>query len=162
MKIKSNNFKVDEIKLGNNTETIVKGGRHLFDKLPEAFSGIKQISIIGWGSQGPAQAQNLRDSLDGTDIKVCVGLRENSSSLEKARAAGFNEADGTLGEMYAMIAESDLSIILIADAAIAENYESIFNSVKPGATIGFSHGFVIGFFKNIGYEIRDDINVIAM
>jgi ketol-acid reductoisomerase len=52
-----------------------QGGRHLFPLLPKAFEGIKQIGVIGWGSQGPAQAQNLRDSLQGTDIKVKVGLR---------------------------------------------------------------------------------------
>lgn len=40
-----------------------RGGRDKFNLLPKAFAGIKQIGVIGWGSQGPAQAQNLRDSL---------------------------------------------------------------------------------------------------
>ncbi len=69
-------FQVDTLDLGSGRqEQIVKGGRHLFPLLPKAFEGIKQIGVIGWGSQGPAQAQNLRDSLEGTDIKVKVGLR---------------------------------------------------------------------------------------
>ena len=68
-------FKVDTVKMGDRTEQIVKGGRHLFPLLPKAFAGVKQIGVIGWGSQGPAQAQNLRDSLEGTGIKVKVGLR---------------------------------------------------------------------------------------
>lgn len=48
------------------------GGRDKYALLPEAFKGIKQIGVIGWGSQAPAQAQNLRDSLveAGMDTKV--------------------------------------------------------------------------------------------
>ena len=71
---------------------------------PKAFAGIKQIGVIGWGSQGPAQAQNLRDSLEGTGIKVKVGLRAGSASMAEAAAAGFTEENGTLGEMFEVIA----------------------------------------------------------
>jgi ketol-acid reductoisomerase len=62
-------FPVTTIKIARREEQIVKGGRHLFPLLPQAFAGIKQIGVIGWGSQGPAQAQNLRDSLEGTGIR---------------------------------------------------------------------------------------------
>ena len=82
-------FPVDTIDLEGRTEQIIKGGRHLLYLLPKAFDGIKQIGVIGWGSQGPAQAQNLRDSLKGTIIKVKVGLRPGSSSMDEAREAGF-------------------------------------------------------------------------
>src|SRR5256885_8299909 len=84
-------FKVDTIELQGNKEQIVKGGRHLFPLLPKAFAGVKQIGVIGWGSQGPAQAQNLRDSLEGTGIRVKVGLRPGSASMAEARKAGFSE-----------------------------------------------------------------------
>lgn len=49
-----------------------RGGRDKYNLLPEAFKGIKQIGVIGWGSQAPAQAQNLRESLAeaGMDTKV--------------------------------------------------------------------------------------------
>src|SRR6267154_1133479 len=99
-------FKVDTVQMGERTEQIVKGGRHLFSLLPKAFAGIKQIGVIGWGSQGPAQSQNLRDSLEGTGIKVKVGLRAGSSSMDEARAAGFTEDKGTLGEMFQVVRES--------------------------------------------------------
>src|SRR5216684_8175926 len=92
-------FKVDTVKMADRTEQIVKGGRNLFPLLPRAFAGVKQIGVIGWGSQGPAQAQNLADSLEGTGIKVKIGLRPGSSSTEAARKAGFSEEDGSLGEM---------------------------------------------------------------
>ncbi|MDC0534991.1 ketol-acid reductoisomerase [Francisellaceae bacterium] len=162
MKIESNIFEVKEYNLGGHNETIVAGGRHLFDKLPQAFEGIKKIGVIGWGSQGPAQAQNLRDSLEGTDITVKIGLRSGSSSEKEAEAAGFTKANGTLGEMFEVLKESDLAIILISDAAQAKLYDKIFDAVKPGATLGFSHGFLIGFVESIHYKVRDDINIIAM
>src|SRR4249920_2254213 len=113
-------FSVETVKMADRTEQIVKGGRHLFPLLPKAFAGVKQIGVIGWGSQGPAQAQNLRDSLAGTGIKVKVGLRANSASMAEARKAGFSEQDGTLGEMLSVVKESDITLLLIADAAQAE------------------------------------------
>src|SRR5205823_7761288 len=104
-------FKVDTVQMSDRTEQIVKGGRHLFPLLPKAFAGVKQIGVIGWGSQGPAQAQNLRDSLAGTGIKVKVGLRGGSSSMAEARKADFTEENGTLGERFAVIKESDISLL---------------------------------------------------
>src|SRR3990172_12272924 len=71
-------FQVDTIDLEGRKEQIVKGGGHLLPLLPIALEGINQIGVIGWGSQGPAQAQNLRDSLEGTRIIVKVGLRPGS------------------------------------------------------------------------------------
>jgi hypothetical protein len=45
---------------------------NLFPLLPEAFKGNKQIGVIGWGSQGPAQAQNLRDSIAQVKSDIVV------------------------------------------------------------------------------------------
>ena len=53
-------FETQVIRLGDTEERIVRGGRDRFALLPKAFAGIQQIGVIGWGSQGPAQAQNLR------------------------------------------------------------------------------------------------------
>ena len=155
-------FEKENIVLADTEEYIVRGGRHLFPLLPKAFEGIKQIGVIGWSSQGPAQAQNLRDSLAGTDITVKVGLRENSSSIPMAEAVGFTQENGTLGEMYAVIAESDMVLLLISDAAQAQNYEKVFDALKSGATLGLSHGFLIGYLKSIGVSVPEDINVIGV
>jgi ketol-acid reductoisomerase len=156
-------FQVDTLDLGSGRqEQIVKGGRHLFPLLPKAFEGIKQIGVIGWGSQGPAQSQNLRDSLEGTDIKVVVGQRAGSSSMAEAREAGFTEEDGTLGEMFEVIRNSDLVLLLISDAAQAELFEQVFANLKPGATIGLSHGFLLGHMKNVGASFPSNVNAIAV
>src|SRR5260221_8095134 len=155
-------FKVDTVKMADRTEQIVKGGRNLFPLLPKAFAGVKQIGVIGWVSQGPAQAQTLRDSLEGTAIKVKVGLRAASESLAEARKAGFDEKNGTLGEMFAVVKESDIVLLLIADAAQAELFGQIFENLRPGATLGLSHGFLLGHLKNVGAKFPANVNVIAV
>src|ERR1035437_4789806 len=115
MNFTSKVFDIEAISFRGHSEQVVRGGRHLFPLLPKAFAGVKQIGVIGWGSQGPAQAQNLRDSLEGTGIKVKVGLRAGSTSMDEARKAGFSEGNGTLGEMFAVIKESDIALLLISD-----------------------------------------------
>ncbi|HEX2951901.1 MAG TPA: ketol-acid reductoisomerase [Armatimonadota bacterium] len=155
-------FTKEQITLGPTTEYIIRGGRHLFPLLPKAFDGIKQIGVIGWGSQGPAQAQNLRDSLEGTGITVKVGLRKGSKSFDAARKAGFSEEQGTLGDMMETIAESDMVILLISDAAQAQLYPQVFKAMKPGATLGLSHGFLVGHLQSKGEDFPKNINVIGV
>ncbi len=155
-------FDTETITLADTQEMIVRGGRDKFHLLPKAFAGIKQIGVIGWGSQGPAQAQNLRDSLEGTDIKVKIGLREGSSSMTAAREAGFTEENGTLGEMVSVIRESEMVLLLISDAAQAGNYQLVFDNMKDGATLGLSHGFLLGYLESIGKYFPKNINVIGV
>ncbi len=155
-------FEKELITLSGRNEYIVRGGRNLFPLLPKAFEGVKQIGFIGWGSQGPAQAQNLRDSLEGSDIVVKVGLRKGSSSVPKAEKAGFTSKNGTLGEMFEVISTSDIVILLISDAAQAELYPKIFAAMKDGATFGLSHGFLLGYLQSIGEYFPKNINVIGV
>ena len=154
-------FDKEHITLAGRREAIVRGGRHLFERLPRAFAGISQVGVIGWGPQGSAQAQNLRDSLSGA-VKVAVGLRAGSGSFAAARAAGFTEEDGTLGEMFDVIAASDMVLLLISDAAQAELHEKIFAALKPGATLGLSHGFILGYLDQQGKEFPAGVDVVAV
>lgn len=155
-------FETEVIEVAGVQERIVRGGRDRFPLLPKAFEGIKQIGVIGWGSQGPAQAQNLRESLEGSGIKVKVGLRAGSASMADARQAGFTEANGTLGEMFEVIRESDMVLLLIADAAQADQYKEIFAALRPGATLGLSHGFLLQHLENEGASFPKQNNVIAV
>jgi ketol-acid reductoisomerase len=155
-------FATEIITLADTTETIVRGGRDKFPLLARAFEGIKQIGVIGWGSQGPAQAQNLRDSLEGTGIRVKIGLRPGSASMAGARDAGFSEKNGTLGEMYEVVAESDMVLLLISDAAQIDHYEKLFTTMKKGATLGLSHGFLLGYLESIGKYFPENINVVGV
>lgn len=155
-------FQKKVIDLNGRKEEVVVGGRNLFPLLPKAFEGVKQIGVIGWSSQGPAQAQNLRDSLEGTGIRVKVGLRKDSSSMASAREAGFSEDKGTLGEMYEVIRESEMVLLLIADSAQAETFGKVFESLRPGATLGLSHGFLLGHLRSVGSDFPKNIDVIAV
>jgi len=155
-------FKTIPLKLAGTTEQVVVGGRDKFSLLPAALTGVKTIGVIGWGSQGPAQAQNLRDALAGTPITVKIGLRAGSASFALAETAGFSARDGTAGEMYAVITEADLVLLLTADAAQAGSFEKIQAAMRPGSTLGLSHGFLIGHMKNVGAAFRPDINVIGV
>ncbi|KAG5597222.1 hypothetical protein H5410_038454 [Solanum commersonii] len=157
-------FKKEKVTLAGNDEYIVRGGRDLFKYLPDAFKGIKQIGVIGWGSQGPAQAQNLRDSLAEikSDIVVKIGLRKGSSSFAEARTAGFTEENGTLGDIYETISGSDLVLLLISDAAQADNYEKVFSHMKPNSILGLSHGFLLGHLQSMGLDFPKNISVIAV
>ena len=154
-------FDKEYITLAGSREAIVRGGRHLFERLPRAFEGIGKLGVIGWGPQGSAQAQNLRDSL-GDAVRVRVGLRAGSASLEAARAAGFCEEDGTLGEMFEVIADSDMVLLLISDAAQVALLDQIFAALKPGATLGLSHGFLVGYLDQQGKTFPAGIDVIGV
>jgi ketol-acid reductoisomerase len=158
----SNVFETEVIALADTREMIVRGGRDRFPLLAKAFAGIQQIGVIGWGSQGPAQAQNLRDSLEHTDIRVKVGLRAGSASMVGAREAGFSEENNTLGEMYDVVAESDMVLLLISDAAQIDHYEKVFATMKDGATLGLSHGFLLGHLESIGKYFPPNINVVGV
>ncbi|AMA72005.1 MULTISPECIES: ketol-acid reductoisomerase [Aneurinibacillus] len=96
----------------------------------------KTIAIIGYGSQGHAQAQNLRDS----GMKVMIGLRKGRS-WEQAENDGF--------EVYTVdeaASRADLIMILLPDEMQAKVYkEQIEPNLKEGAALFFSHGFNIHF-----------------
>lgn len=154
-------FTKDVITVADGKESVVKGGRHLFDQVRQVFADVNQIGVIGWGSQGPAQAQNLRDTLgDSTPVKI--GLRPGSSSVAEAEAAGFTRENGTLGDMMEVVAESDVVLLLISDAAQTQLYGDIFAAMKPGSTLGLSHGFLLGHLDSVGESFPENINVIAV
>lgn len=157
-------FEKELVKLADTEEYIVRGGRDRYKLLKKAFAGVKQIGVVGWGSQAPAQAQNLRDSFKeaGADIKIVVGLRPDSPSVVEAEACGFKKSDGTLKDVFDTVSSSDLVILLISDAAQAKLYPRILAAMKPGATLGLSHGFLLGVMRNDGVDFRKDINVVLV
>lgn len=64
--------------------------------------------------------------------------------------------------MYQVISESDLVILLISDAAQVELHEKIFAAMKPGATLGLSHGFLLGYLESVGKKFPAANDVIAV
>ena len=121
------------------------------DANPKALAG-KTIAILGYGSQGHAQAQNLRDS----GYKVIVGLDPERASAQQAKA------DGMVVVSPAEAAKrADWIHILTPDETQAELYESAVKPyLHPGKTLGFSHGFSI-HFKAIVPPSDVDVVMIA-
>lgn len=106
----------------------------------------KTIAVIGYGSQGHAQAQNLRDS----GLKVIIGLREGKSA-EKARKDGFEVMSV---EDAAKIA--DVVQILMPDETQAAVYKNqIAPNMKKGAALMFSHGFNVHYGQIVAPKDTD-------
>src|ERR671926_311315 len=97
----------------------------------------KKVTIIGYGSQGHAHAQNLQDS----GVKVTVGLRKGGASWDKAKKSGIKVA-----EMAEAIKGADIVMVLLPDEHHAAVYkESIEPNIKKGASLAFAHGFNIHY-----------------
>ncbi len=111
----------------------------------------KKVAMIGFGSQGHAHAENLRDS----GVDVVVGLRRNGSSWRKAEAKGF-----TVLEVPEAVKGADVVMILLPDEIQAEIYKKeIAPNLKSGATIAFGHGFNIHYGR---IRPAEDINVMMV
>ncbi|WRS29261.1 ketol-acid reductoisomerase [Actinomycetaceae bacterium MB13-C1-2] len=110
----------------------------------------KKVAIIGYGSQGHAHAQNLRDS----GVDVVVGLRAGSSSWAKAEAAGLEVA-----EVADAVAQGDVVMILVPDQYQRTVYaDQIAPNLKEDAAIFFAHGFNIRY----GYITPDPSHDVCM
>src|SRR6185437_16929470 len=98
----------------------------------------KKIAIVGYGSQGHAHAQNLRDS----GVKeVAVALRPGSASAKKAEGAGFKVLSNSEAAEWA-----DILMILAPDEHQASIYENdIKGRMRPGSALAFAHGLNIHF-----------------
>ena len=114
------------------------------------IKGMK-VSVIGYGSQGHAHANNLKDS----GVDVCVGLREGSASSKKAQEAGLS-----VKSIEDATAWADLVMILAPDEFQGKIYsDSIEPNLKNGATLAFAHGFNIHFGQ---IQPRPDLDVIMI
>ena len=108
----------------------------------------KNVTIIGYGSQGHAHAQNLNDS----GVKVTVGLRRGGASWNKAEKAGLRVAD-----VAAAVKQADVVMMLLPDEQIAAVYKNdVEPNIKQGASLAFAHGFNVHFGQVVP---REDLDV---
>ncbi|PXW98605.1 ketol-acid reductoisomerase [Sphaerotilus hippei] len=108
----------------------------------------KNVTIIGYGSQGHAHAQNLNDS----GVKVTVGLRKGGASWAKAENAGLKVA-----EIADAVKSADVVMILLPDEQIATVYNAeVAPNLKEGASLAFAHGFNVHYGQVVP---RADIDV---
>jgi len=114
------------------------------------IKGLK-VSIIGYGSQGHAHANNLKES----GVDVTVGLRDGSASVAKAEASGL-----TVKNVPEAVASADVVMILTPDEFQSQLYKNeIEPNLKSGATLAFAHGFAIHYNQIVP---RADLDVIMI
>lgn len=111
----------------------------------------KKVAVIGYGSQGVAHSNNLKES----GVDVMVGLRKDSASWKKAEAGGL-----VVAETADAGKQADIIMILAPDEIQGGMYKSdIEPNIKKGASLAFAHGFNIHFGQIVP---RDDINVFMV
>jgi len=111
----------------------------------------KKVAIIGYGSQGHAHANNLKDS----GVDVVVALRPGSASAAKAESAGL-----TVKSVDEACQWADIVMVLAPDENQAAIYkESIEPNLKKGAVLAFAHGFNIHYNQIVP---REDLDVIMI
>jgi ketol-acid reductoisomerase len=97
----------------------------------------KNVTIVGYGSQGHAHAQNLHDS----GVRITVGLRRGGASWSKAEKAGLRVA-----EIAEAVKVADVVMILLPDEQIAQVYrEDVEPHLREGASLAFAHGFNVHY-----------------
>jgi ketol-acid reductoisomerase len=97
----------------------------------------KNVTIVGYGSQGHAHAQNLNDS----GVRVTVGLRRGGASWAKVEKAGLQVA-----EIPEAVKVADVVMILLPDEQIAQVYrDDIEPHLREGASLAFAHGFNVHY-----------------
>ena len=112
----------------------------------------KKVAIIGYGSQGHAHAQNLKDN----DVNVIVGLHEGSKSIDKAKKDGLEVMTVSEASKWA-----DLIMLLAPDTVQPKIYsENIEPNLTGGKTLMFGHGFNIRF-NTIEPPPEIDVSMIA-
>jgi ketol-acid reductoisomerase len=108
----------------------------------------KNVTIVGYGSQGHAHAQNLNDS----GVKVTVGLRRGGASWNKAEKAGLRVA-----EVANAVKQADVVMMLLPDEQIAAVYrDDVEPNIKQGASLAFAHGFNVHYGQVVP---REDLDV---
>ncbi len=112
----------------------------------------KTVAVIGYGSQGHAHAQNLKDS----GVKVVVGLRAGSASRAQAEAAGL-----TVMDVAEAVRAADMVMLLVPDEKAADIYEQeVAPNLAEGNMLMFAHGFNI-HYKLIVPPANVDIAMVA-
>jgi ketol-acid reductoisomerase len=111
----------------------------------------KKVTILGYGSQGHAHANNLKDS----GVDVVVGLRTGSDSAHKVEKAGLRTMP-----VDQAVAWADLVMVLVPDEHQAKVYrDSIAPNLKAGSALAFAHGFNIHFEQ---IEPPENVDVIMI
>jgi len=145
-----------KINFGGVEENVVMRDEFPLEKAREVLAN-ETIAVIGYGVQGPGQAQNLRDN----GFNVIVGQREGGATWDKAVADGW-----VPGESLFPIAEAaqkaTLIMNLLSDAGQIQVWPTLKENLNEGDAIYFSHGFGVTFNEKTGIVPPENVDVFLV
>jgi len=145
-----------KINFGGVSENVVMREEFPLEKAREVLKN-ETIAIIGYGVQGPAQAQNLRDN----GFNVIVGQRKPSKSWDKAVKDGWKPGK-TLFDVEEAVKKGTIISYLLSDAGQISSWQIVKKHLTAGKALYFSHGFGITFLKETGIIPPKNIDVILV
>ena len=145
-----------KIKFGSVEEEVVTREEFSLEKAINVIGG-RNIAVIGYGVQGPAQALNLKDN----GFNVIIGQRKNSKSWEKAKKDGWVENEN-LFDVKDACQKGDIILFLLSDAGQIAAWPEVKQTLSSGKTLCFSHGFGVTFKDKTGIVPPSDVDVILV
>jgi len=145
-----------QINFGGVSERVLTREEYSTSEAREALKG-ERIAVLGYGVQGPSQAQNLRD--EGFD--VIVGQRRGGASWDKAEADGWVPGQ-TLFGLQEAAERATVVLYLLSDAGQIEQWPLVREALAPGNCLVFSHGFGITYREQTGIVAPEDVDVVLV
>ncbi len=145
-----------KLTFGDVQENVVTREEFPLSKAKETLKD-ETIAVIGYGVQGPGQALNLKDN----GFNVIVGQRKDSKTWDKAIADGWVPGE-TLFEIAEACEKGTIIQYLLSDAAQIKLWDTVKQSLKPGKTLYFSHGFAVTYNERTGIVPPKDVDVILV
>ena len=147
---------MSKMTFGDLTENVVTRDEFPLSRAQEVLRS-EVVAVVGYGVQGPAQAQNLRDN----GIAVVVGQRSGTKSWESALRDGWKEGE-TLFDLEEACARGSIICNLLSDAGMIEQWPKMEPYLSKGKALCFSHGFGITFSSQTHIMPPADIDVVLV
>lgn len=144
------------INFGGVEENVVTRDEFPLEKARETLKD-ETLAVIGYGVQGPGQANNLRDN----GFNVIVGQRKNSRSWDRAVEDGWVEGE-TLFEIEAACAQATTILYLLSDAGQIKVWPIVKKYLTEGKALYFSHGFGVTYNDQTGIVPPKDVDVFLV
>lgn len=145
-----------QLNFGGVMEEVVTREEFPMEKALETLKS-ETIAVIGYGVQGPGQAQNLRDN----GFHVIVGQRKNSASWQNALNDGWEEGVN-LFPIEEALERGTLLCYLLSDAGQIELWPTVSKHLTKGKSLYFSHGFGVTFHEQTGIVPPKDVDVFLV
>ena len=141
---------------GGTPETVYERADYPPQKLRKIFAK-DTLGLLGYGTQGRAQALNLRDN----GLNVIVGLRKGGQSWDLARKDGFVPGE-TLFDIETAADKATIVMYLLSDAGQKQAWASVKPFITKGKTLYFSHGFSVVYAEQTGVVPPKDVDVFLV